>query len=80
MSLSPDGTLLAVIHFSGRLSLWDVPSLKQRATWGQDQQVRLEAACVYVLMLSVCIAGNTVYARCLTDCIKVISECVRVSH
>uniref|UniRef100_H2UU11 NBAS subunit of NRZ tethering complex n=1 Tax=Takifugu rubripes TaxID=31033 RepID=H2UU11_TAKRU len=38
MSLSPDGTLLAVIHFSGRLSVWDVPSLKQRATWGQDQQ------------------------------------------
>ncbi|CAG09076.1 unnamed protein product, partial [Tetraodon nigroviridis] len=38
MSLSPDGTLLAVIHFSGRLSLWDVPSLKQRATWGQEQQ------------------------------------------
>lgn len=43
MSLSPDGTLLAVIHFSGRLSLWDVPSLKQRATWGQEQQVRLPA-------------------------------------
>lgn len=41
MSLSPDGTLLAVIHFSGRLSVWDVPSLKERATWGQDQQVRL---------------------------------------
>uniref|UniRef100_A0A672GZU3 Neuroblastoma-amplified sequence N-terminal domain-containing protein n=1 Tax=Salarias fasciatus TaxID=181472 RepID=A0A672GZU3_SALFA len=39
MSLSPDGTLLAVIHFSGRLSLWDIPSLKQRATWSQDQQV-----------------------------------------
>ncbi|MEQ2173365.1 hypothetical protein GOODEAATRI_031441, partial [Goodea atripinnis] len=38
MSLSPDGTLLAVIHFSGRLSIWDVPSLKQRATWSQDQQ------------------------------------------
>ncbi|TKS75992.1 Neuroblastoma-amplified sequence [Collichthys lucidus] len=42
MSLSPDGTLLAVIHFSGRLSLWDVPSLKQRATWGQDQQPGFE--------------------------------------
>lgn len=39
MSLSPDGALLAVIHFSGRLSLWDVPSLKQRAAWSQDQQV-----------------------------------------
>lgn len=43
MSLSPDGALLAVIHFSGRLSVWDVPSLKQRTTWGQDQQVRLPA-------------------------------------
>ncbi|XP_028253229.1 NBAS subunit of NRZ tethering complex [Parambassis ranga] len=42
MSLSPDCTLLAVIHFSGRLSLWDVPSLKQRATWSQDQQPGFE--------------------------------------
>ncbi|XP_077366540.1 NBAS subunit of NRZ tethering complex isoform X1 [Festucalex cinctus] len=42
MSLSPDGMLLAVIHFSGRLSLWDVPSLKHRATWEQDQQPGFE--------------------------------------
>ncbi|XP_044232160.1 neuroblastoma-amplified sequence [Thunnus albacares] len=42
MSLSPDGTLLSVIHFSGRLSLWDIPSLKQRATWSQDQQPGFE--------------------------------------
>ncbi|XP_070705315.1 NBAS subunit of NRZ tethering complex [Pempheris klunzingeri] len=42
MSLSPDSTLLAVIHFSGRLSLWDIPSLKQRATWSQDQQPGFE--------------------------------------
>ncbi|XP_029318532.1 LOW QUALITY PROTEIN: NBAS subunit of NRZ tethering complex [Cottoperca gobio] len=42
MSLSPDGSLLAVIHFSGRLSLWDVPSLKQRSTWSQDQQPGFE--------------------------------------
>uniref|UniRef100_A0A673CVY3 NBAS subunit of NRZ tethering complex n=1 Tax=Sphaeramia orbicularis TaxID=375764 RepID=A0A673CVY3_9TELE len=42
LNLSPDGTLLAVIHFSGRLSLWDVPSLKQRATWSQDQQPGFE--------------------------------------
>uniref|UniRef100_A0A3Q3AG74 NBAS subunit of NRZ tethering complex n=1 Tax=Kryptolebias marmoratus TaxID=37003 RepID=A0A3Q3AG74_KRYMA len=42
MSLSPDGTLLAVIHFSGRLSLWDVPSLKQRATWSQEEQPGFE--------------------------------------
>ncbi|XP_071392722.1 NBAS subunit of NRZ tethering complex-like, partial [Centroberyx affinis] len=42
MSLSPDGSLLAVIHFSGRLSLWSVPSLKQRATWSQEQQPGFE--------------------------------------
>uniref|UniRef100_A0A665VUY1 Neuroblastoma-amplified sequence N-terminal domain-containing protein n=1 Tax=Echeneis naucrates TaxID=173247 RepID=A0A665VUY1_ECHNA len=42
MSLSPDGSILAVIHLSGRLSLWDVPSLKQRATWSQDQQPGFE--------------------------------------
>ncbi|XP_034755435.1 neuroblastoma-amplified sequence isoform X2 [Etheostoma cragini] len=42
MSVSPDGTLLAVIHFSGRLSLWDIPSLKQRATWSQEQQPGFE--------------------------------------
>nr|XP_061806612.1 NBAS subunit of NRZ tethering complex-like [Nerophis lumbriciformis] len=42
MSLSPDGTLLAVIHFSGRLSLWDVPSLKERAAWEQEQQPGFE--------------------------------------
>ncbi|XP_034017552.1 neuroblastoma-amplified sequence isoform X2 [Thalassophryne amazonica] len=42
MSLSPDGTLLAVINFSGRLSLWDVPSLRQKATWSQEQQPGFE--------------------------------------
>uniref|UniRef100_A0A8C6ML87 NBAS subunit of NRZ tethering complex n=1 Tax=Nothobranchius furzeri TaxID=105023 RepID=A0A8C6ML87_NOTFU len=42
MSLSPDGRLLAVIHFSGRLSLWDVPSLKQRVTWSQEEQPGFE--------------------------------------
>ncbi|TRZ02417.1 hypothetical protein DNTS_034472, partial [Danionella cerebrum] len=38
MSLSPDGTVLAVIHFSGRLSLWDVPSFKLRCNWKQEEQ------------------------------------------
>ncbi|XP_076004832.1 NBAS subunit of NRZ tethering complex isoform X2 [Genypterus blacodes] len=42
MSLSPDGALLAVIHFSGRLSIWDVPSLKQRSSWSQEQQPGFE--------------------------------------
>lgn len=49
MSLSPDGAMLAVIHFSGHLSIWDVPSLKQRAMWSQEQQVRhYTALCVCV--------------------------------
>ncbi|KAF7694273.1 hypothetical protein HF521_008026 [Silurus meridionalis] len=38
MSLSPDGAMLAVIHFSGALSVWDVPSLKQRSSWKQEEQ------------------------------------------
>ncbi|XP_066242241.1 NBAS subunit of NRZ tethering complex [Saccopteryx leptura] len=38
MSLSPDGTLLAAIHFSGKLSLWAVPSLKQQGAWSQREQ------------------------------------------
>lgn len=38
MSVSPDGLTLAVIHFSGTLSLWDVPSLKQRSSWVQEEQ------------------------------------------
>ncbi|KAM9497126.1 NBAS subunit of NRZ tethering complex isoform 1-T1 [Clarias gariepinus] len=38
MSVSPDGAMLAVIHFSGMLSVWDVPSLKQRSSWKQEEQ------------------------------------------
>ncbi|XP_036290535.1 neuroblastoma-amplified sequence isoform X3 [Pipistrellus kuhlii] len=38
MSLSPDGTLLAAIHFSGKLSIWAVPSLKQQGEWQQSEQ------------------------------------------
>lgn len=43
MSLSPDGTLLAAIHFSGKLSIWAVPSLMQQGEWNQNEQVRLSA-------------------------------------
>lgn len=76
MSLSPDGALLAVIHFSGRLSVWDVPSLKQRTTWGQHQQVRLPAFrdLVYAVHLHVCCI------RCLTDCINTASLSVELLH
>uniref|UniRef100_A0A8C3WRB5 NBAS subunit of NRZ tethering complex n=1 Tax=Catagonus wagneri TaxID=51154 RepID=A0A8C3WRB5_9CETA len=38
MSLSPDGTLLAAIHFSGKLSIWAIPSLKQQGQWSQNEQ------------------------------------------
>ncbi|XP_041486381.1 neuroblastoma-amplified sequence [Microtus oregoni] len=38
MSLSPDGSLLAAIHFSGKLSIWAIPSLKQQGVWSQDEQ------------------------------------------
>ncbi|KAL6485772.1 hypothetical protein MHYP_G00051640 [Metynnis hypsauchen] len=38
MSISPDCSMLAVIHFSGMLSLWDIPSLKQRSSWMQEEQ------------------------------------------
>ncbi|XP_060740193.1 NBAS subunit of NRZ tethering complex isoform X1 [Tachysurus vachellii] len=38
MSVSPNGAMLAVIHFSGALSVWDVPSLKQRSSWTQEEQ------------------------------------------
>ncbi|XP_062857972.1 NBAS subunit of NRZ tethering complex [Trichomycterus rosablanca] len=38
MSLSPDDAMLAVIHFSGTLSVWDIPSLKQRSSWKQEEQ------------------------------------------
>ncbi|XP_028652676.1 NBAS subunit of NRZ tethering complex [Erpetoichthys calabaricus] len=35
LSLSPHGTLLAAIHLSGSLTLWDLPSLKQCGEWSQ---------------------------------------------
>ncbi|XP_063771451.1 NBAS subunit of NRZ tethering complex isoform X2 [Pseudophryne corroboree] len=38
MSLSPDGTLLAVIHLSGKLSVWEVPSLRHQGEWPQSGQ------------------------------------------
>ncbi|KAM6149969.1 NBAS subunit of NRZ tethering complex [Erethizon dorsatum] len=38
MSLSPDGSLLAAVHFSGKLSIWAVPSLRQLRAWEQSEQ------------------------------------------
>uniref|UniRef100_A0A803SNA9 NBAS subunit of NRZ tethering complex n=1 Tax=Anolis carolinensis TaxID=28377 RepID=A0A803SNA9_ANOCA len=38
MSLSPDGTRLAAIHFSGKLTIWGIPSLRQQGEWEQSEQ------------------------------------------
>ncbi len=38
MSLSPDGSLLAVVHHSGLFSLWDVPSLRMKNHWKLEDQ------------------------------------------
>ncbi len=38
MSLSPDGSMLAVVHHSGTFSLWDVPSLRLRHQWKLEDQ------------------------------------------
>lgn len=40
MNLSPDGALLAAIHFSGKLTIWSIPSLRQQGEWDQAAQVR----------------------------------------
>ncbi|XP_010124939.1 PREDICTED: neuroblastoma-amplified sequence-like, partial [Chlamydotis macqueenii] len=39
MNLSPDGALLAAIHFSGKLTIWSIPSLRQQGEWDQTDQV-----------------------------------------
>ncbi|NXA37259.1 NBAS protein, partial [Eudromia elegans] len=38
MNLSPDGALLAAIHFSGKLTIWSIPSLRQQGEWDQLDQ------------------------------------------
>uniref|UniRef100_A0A8D2IZ58 NBAS subunit of NRZ tethering complex n=1 Tax=Varanus komodoensis TaxID=61221 RepID=A0A8D2IZ58_VARKO len=38
MSLSPDGTRLAAVHFSGKLTIWGIPSLRQQGEWEQSDQ------------------------------------------
>ncbi|XP_067324768.1 NBAS subunit of NRZ tethering complex isoform X1 [Anolis sagrei] len=38
MSLSPDGTRLVAIHFSGKLTIWGIPSLRQQGEWEQSEQ------------------------------------------
>ncbi|XP_039577537.1 neuroblastoma-amplified sequence isoform X2 [Passer montanus] len=38
MNLSPDGALLAAIHFSGKLTIWSIPSLRQQGEWDQTAQ------------------------------------------
>ncbi|KAM8953953.1 NBAS subunit of NRZ tethering complex isoform 2-T2 [Pelodytes ibericus] len=38
LSLSPDGNLLAAIHFSGKLTIWEVPSLRLQGCWSLCEQ------------------------------------------
>ncbi|KAF4801091.1 Neuroblastoma-amplified sequence [Turdus rufiventris] len=38
MNLSPGGALLAAIHFSGKLTIWSIPSLRQQGEWDQTAQ------------------------------------------
>ncbi|PIK59421.1 putative neuroblastoma-amplified sequence [Apostichopus japonicus] len=42
MCLSPKGTVLATIHQSGLLGLWDVPSMKRKKAWPKHEQPKLE--------------------------------------
>ena len=56
MSLSPDGTLLAAIHFSGKLSIWAIPSLKQQGEWTQHEQV-----CLPIMIIPRMILGEGEY-------------------
>lgn len=39
MSISPNGQILAAVHASGALSLWDLPSLKLKKFWDLQLQV-----------------------------------------
>ncbi|XP_028411208.1 LOW QUALITY PROTEIN: neuroblastoma-amplified sequence-like [Dendronephthya gigantea] len=48
MSLALDGKTLLALHFSGRLSLWELPSLKQRETWEQTEQPEYKSEDVHV--------------------------------
>ena len=41
MSLSPSGKYLAVVHLSGKFSLWNMPSLKLMKMWDHSEQVKL---------------------------------------
>ncbi|XP_077869974.1 NBAS subunit of NRZ tethering complex-like, partial [Saccoglossus kowalevskii] len=38
MCLSPDGCLLATLHHSGQIALWDMPSMNQQKVWEQYEQ------------------------------------------
>ncbi|ESP01249.1 hypothetical protein LOTGIDRAFT_212786 [Lottia gigantea] len=38
LCLSPKGDILAAVHFSGKLSFWDVPSFRPRQSWHHEEQ------------------------------------------
>uniref|UniRef100_A0A8K9WR96 NBAS subunit of NRZ tethering complex n=1 Tax=Oncorhynchus mykiss TaxID=8022 RepID=A0A8K9WR96_ONCMY len=71
LSLSPDGTLLAVIHFSGRLSVWDLPSLRQTCV------CNIMCVCVCVCVFST--DKEQYYSLCevawWSDCVLILARC-----
>ncbi|KAJ8029007.1 Neuroblastoma-amplified sequence [Holothuria leucospilota] len=44
MCLSPKGTVLATIHQSGLLGIWDVPSMRRQKAWPKEEQPGLDEA------------------------------------
>jgi hypothetical protein len=40
LCISPNSNLLVSIHHSGKLTLWELPSLRMRQAWPEDDQVR----------------------------------------
>uniref|UniRef100_A0A8K9WWQ7 NBAS subunit of NRZ tethering complex n=1 Tax=Oncorhynchus mykiss TaxID=8022 RepID=A0A8K9WWQ7_ONCMY len=79
LSLSPDGTLLAVIHFSGRLSVWDLPSLRQTVSWDQQLQCVCNIMCVCVCVCVFSTDKEQYYSLCevawWSDCVLILARC-----
>ncbi|XP_041364061.1 neuroblastoma-amplified sequence-like isoform X2 [Gigantopelta aegis] len=45
LCLSPSGDVLVALHHSGKLSLWEVPSLRQRQAWKLEDQPAFDDIC-----------------------------------
>ena len=53
LSLSPDGKLVAAVHYSSTLSIWHVPSLRLKQSWQLGLQVVASVLCMSALTLLV---------------------------